>query len=298
MATAGSHRRTVPDATDAANDRIKIWRLVGNTPTQCATTLANPGMGPSYVAFSPNGQYLAVAWENDWVYVYSVPTFAQIGKLTSSYGLLVGVGWSPDSQVVFSVDWDGAGDGNLYADSPTGVAIDSRTLGVDPSVMAASPTAGTGNASTIAVGGNAGTFGVYTYSGGAFATTSSIVPTASAAISWSIKFSPNGNLVGVGTDDGMVRLWTVPVTSTSTSPTATILASATGSSVYGLSFSPYGTYVAIGYELQTAIWNMSTRAFVGSTSAASFVDAVSFSASGGAVIFGEDDCGRVVVCAD
>jgi WD40 repeat protein len=296
MATAGSHRTSSPTTIDSGNDRIKIWRLNANTPTQCATTLSNPGAGPAYVAFSPNGQYLAVAWQSDWVYVYSVPTFAQVGQITSSYGLLYGVGWSPDSQVVFSVDWDGATDGNLYADSPTGVSIDSRTLGVDPDVMAVSPAAGTSNASTIAVGGYDGNFGLYTYSGGSFSTASSIVPVALNSVAWSVEFSPSGNLIGVGTDEGVVRFWTLPLTSNT--PTGNPIANTTGSPILGLSFSPYGTYVAVGYDMQTEIWNLNTRARVSGASTSSFVDAVAFSASGGAVISGEDDCGRVLVCAD
>ena len=72
----------------------------------------------------------------------------------------------------------------------------------------------------------------------------------------------------------------------------------TGSPILGLSFSPYGTYVALGYDMQTEIWNLNTRALVSGADTTSFVDAVAFSASGGAVISGEDDCGRVLVCAD
>jgi WD40 repeat protein len=162
--------------------------------------------------------------------------------------------------------------------------------------MAVSPTAGTSNASTIAVGGYDGNFGVYTYSGGSFATTTSIVPVALNAVSWAIEFSPTGNLIGVGTDEGVVRFWNVPLTSNT--PTGNPIANTTGSPILGLSFSPYGTYVAVGYDMQTEIWNLNTRARVSGASSTSFVDAVSFSASGGAVISGEDDCGRVLVCAD
>ena len=155
LATAGSHRTSTPNATDAANDRVRIWRLVGNTPTLCGSiNISNPGMGPAYVAFSPNGQYLAVAWRRDYVYVYSVPGFTMVGSILSSYGPLYGVGFSPDSQTVFSIDYDSTlADGTLYADRVNGDPVTLAQLGVDPDVLAVSPVAGTGNTSTIAVGG-------------------------------------------------------------------------------------------------------------------------------------------------
>jgi WD40 repeat protein len=66
-----------------------------------------------------------------------------------------------------------------------------------------------------------------------------------------------------------------------------------------LSFSPFGTYVALGYDYQVDVWNVTTRAKVSSSaSATSFVDSLTFSASGAALIAGEDRCGRVLICAD
>ena len=155
LATAGSHRTSSPNTIDSANDRVRIWRLVGNTPTLCGSiNISNPGLGPAYVAFSPNGQYLAVAWRRDYVYVYSVPSFTMVGSILSSYGPLYGVGFSPDSQTVFSIDYDSSlADGTLYADRVNGDPVALAQLGVDPDILAVSPVAGTGNTSTIAVGG-------------------------------------------------------------------------------------------------------------------------------------------------
>jgi len=294
----GQYMATAASDTTGAQDRVKIWRLVGSTPTQCATTLANAGAGPPYVAFSPNGQYLAVAWMGEWLYVYNVPSFTMAAMITSAgaSSALSGVGWSPDSQAVISVAWDLNVDGNLFADRPNGTAIGSRALGLGPQVMAVSPVAGTGNVSTIAVGGFDGTFGVYTFNGTTFGTTSTIVPTATSAVAWAIRFSPTGNLLGVGTDEGIARFWNIPLTSNT--PAGNPISNVSGRPIFGLSFSPFGTYVAIGYDDQAEIWNVTTRTFVSAATASTFVDSMTFSASGAALISGEDECGSVLVCAD
>ena len=299
MVTAGSHRTSAPDANDAANDRVKVWRLVGNTPTQCASiSITNPMWGPPYVSFSPNGQYLAVAWTKDYVYVYSVPGFTLYGTIDSSYGALYGVGWSPDSQTVFSIDYDGLGDGTLYADSPNGTPIAQSVLGVDPDVLAVSPVAGAGNVTTLAVGGYDTTAGVYTFNGTTF-TGPTMLTTGPYASTWGARFSPSGNLLALGTDEGIVRFWSIPLTSTT--PTGSAITNVSGGTITSLVFSPQGTHLAMGYDFQADIWNVSTRALVSRTPSAAVVtyaDALAFSASGGALIMGEDNCGRVLVCAD
>ena len=71
-------------------------------------------------------------------------------------------------------------------------------------------------------------------------------------------------------------------------------------------FSPFGTYMAITFRSEVDIWNATTRAFVsrhnttaipGATSAA-YAISVAFSASGAALISGEDTCGKIAYCAD
>jgi WD40 repeat protein len=291
MATAGSN------PTDMTQDRVKVWRLSGSVPSQCASiNIANAGLGPAFVAFSPNGQYLAVAWQYDFVYIYSVPGFALFNTIQSSTLLLYGVGWSPDSQTVFTLEWDGASDGTLYADKPNGTPITSQALGVDPDVLAVSPVAGTGNVTTLVVGGFDSNAAVYTFSGTTF-TAPTIFTTASGVAAWAVRFSPTGSLLGVGGDDGVVRFWNIPLTSAT--PVGTPISNTTGGTINGLSFSPFGTYVALGYDYQVDVWNVTTRAKVSSSaSATSFVDSLTFSASGAALIAGEDRCGRVLICAD
>jgi WD40 repeat protein len=189
-------------------------------------------------------------------------------------------------------------DGTLYADRPDGTPITYRALGVDPDVLVVSPVAGTGNVTTLAVGGYEGTAGVYTFNGTTFSAPT-ILTTAPSAKTWGARFSPSGNLLALGTSEGIVRFWNIPLTSTT--PTGSPIANASGATITSIVFSPQGTYAAIAYGFQADIWNVSTRALVSSTPSAAVVtyaDSLAFSASGGALIVGENNCGRVLVCAD
>jgi len=137
-----------------------------------------------------------------------------VGSILSSYGPLYGVGFSPDSQTVFSIDYDSSlADGTLYADRVNGDPVALAQLLVDPDVLAVSPVAGTGNTSTIAVGGYEGTAGVYVFNG----TTVSgptIVSTGPYAAAWAARFNPAGTLLAIGTDEGYVHFWNIPLAST------------------------------------------------------------------------------------
>jgi WD40 repeat protein len=122
-----------------------------------------------------------------------------------------------------------------------------------------------------------------------------IVNSGVYAAAWAARFNAAGNLLAIGTDEGLVRFWNIPLTSTT--PTGATIDVGL-STVSGLSFSPQGTHVAVAFDRETDIFNVSTRAFVSRASAVANVDSVSFSASGGALISGEDNCGRVLVCSD
>src|SRR5262249_50048806 len=131
---------------------IKMWRLQNNVPTSCGI-LRGSGIAPAFVAFSPDGKYFAVAWNNDYVYTYSVPDLNLVGESKSAgINTIWGVGFSADSQTVFSIDWDGGSDGTLHADRPDGTTVTQKMLGVDPDFMAVSPVA-MGGLTTIAVAG-------------------------------------------------------------------------------------------------------------------------------------------------
>ena len=284
---------------------LKIWRFPvgGGAPTQCGPEYTAASLGPAYVAFSPNGQYLAVALRQSYVDVFSIPSLTMVSEIKSAPGAIYGVGFSPDSQTVFTLDYDGLDDGHLYADRLDGSPITSSVLGVDPDSLAIAPVANAGGAATLAVGGYVGNLGVYAFNGSTFSTTS-IMTTSSSASTYGIAFSSDGQLLAAGTDDGSVRFWAAPFTTNATSGAAITLGS--GYAPDGIAFSPFGTYMAITFRSEVDIWNTTTRAFVsrhnttaipGATSAP-YAISVAFSASGAALISGEDTCGKIAYCAD
>jgi hypothetical protein len=286
-------------STDSSsNGVVKLWRLTNNVPTLCGS-LTQSAIAPGYLAFSPDGQYFAIAWRSDYIYTYHLPDLALVGEIKSSPNPLYGLGFSADSQTVFSIDWDGGSDGTLYADRPSGTPVSQLALGVDPDVFAVSPVA-TGGVTTMAVGGYQGNFGVYTWNGTTLAGPT-IKTTVGTAGGWSVRFSRDGTMLAEGTDDGSVRIWSVPITAASAA-TATIPTTATP---YGLSFSAAGDALAIGFGSEIDLWNVAARAVVARHTVTAppgasgqFVDSVAFSASGAAVVAGEDVCGKFLICSD
>jgi hypothetical protein len=284
------------------NGSVKIWRMQGNTAVPCGPVIDGSYSGAPFIAFSPDGQLFAIAWEIGYVEIYRVPTFNFIAESRSSgNNFNYGVGWSADSQTVFSIDWDGGSDGTLHADRPDGTAITSTRIGVDPDRLAVSPVA-VGGVTSLAVSGYAGNAAVFNWSGTAFQG-STVLTTAPSAQGWGISFSPNGRLLAVGTNEGIVRFWNVPITSTA--PSGTSISVGSSNTIADIAFSPGSDFVALAFGRQAEIWNVATRTFVsrrmitvpaGATT--NLVDSVTFSASGGGLVAGQDMCGKVLVCGD
>jgi WD40 repeat protein len=284
------------------NGVVRLWRLQGGTATSCGP--ARTGLGQPYVSFAPNGQYVAIAFRYGYIDVYRVPALTFVGTIMSSQGSLYGLGWTPDSQAVISLDYDSSlMDGNLYADRPDGTAISSHMLGgVDPDVLAVSPVAANGKA-TIAVGGYTGNLGVYTFDGSVFSA-ATLLTTTAAEQTWGISFSPDGQLLAAGGDPATIRFWAAPFTTDATTGNPMVVAG-TGV-ISGISFHPGGASLVTTYTQSIEIWSVSTRMRLASASISAspdpstpnFADAVRFSPSGGMVIAGEDQCGRMQLCSD
>jgi WD40 repeat protein len=284
----------------SANAIVKVWRLQNNVPIGQCSVFSRAAVGPAFVAFSPDGQYFAIAWNGDYVYTYHVPDFLLVGEAKSSPNPLYGVGFSADSKTVLSIDWDGLDNGTLYADQPDGTAISQQVLGVDPDFFTVSPVA-SGGVTTMAVAGYNGNFGVYTWNGSAF--TGPIVRTTVAGAAGSaIRFSRDGLMLAEGTNDGSIRFWNVPITNSSAPSGAAITI---GDIPFGLSFSALGDQIAVGFGSEIDTWSVSTRAMLGRHGVVAppggtiqYVDSTTFSASGSAVVVGEDKCGKFLICSD
>lgn len=72
--------------------------------------------------------------------------------------------------------------------------------------------------------------------------------------------------------------------------------------IEGLAFSPNGTYLAVAagdFSGSVSIWNAATRAQVARyaiTANSNGALSVAFSPTGNAVVVGEFDCGKILVC--
>ncbi len=284
------------------NGSVKIWRMEGNTPVPCGPVINGSYSGSPFTAFSPDGQFLAVVWEIGYLEIYRVPTFNFVAESRSSgNNLNYGVGWSADSLTVFSMDWDGGTDGTLHADRVDGTTITSTRIGVDPDMLAVSPVL-VGGVTPLAVSGYDGNAAVFNWNGASFQGPTTLT-TAPSAHGWGIGFSPNGKLLAVGTSEGIVRFWNIPIVSMA--PTGTSISVGSANTIGEIAFSPGSDFVALAFGMQAEIWNVATRTFVsrrtitvpaGATTNLTY--AATFSASGSALVVGEQRCGKVLVCGD
>jgi len=143
--------------------------------------------------------------------------------------------------------------------------------------------------------------GVYTWNGATNTFTGpTIVDTSPGAAGSAVTFSRDGTLLAEGTNDGTVRIWNLPITAASVPSGAAI--GATGKP-FGLSFSAAGDQLAIGAGGEVDLVSVANRTVVarhavvppaGATD--QYVDSTIFSASGAAVIAGEDVCGKFLIC--
>ena len=160
---------------------LKIWRFPtgGGAPVQCGPEYTAAGLGPAYVAFSPNGQYLAVALRQSYVDVFSIPSSEPSSRSRARRARSTASASRPTARRCSRSTTTAINDGHVYADRLDGTPIASSVVGVDPDSLAVSPVANAG-AVALAVGGYVGNLGVYSFNGSAFSTTS-IMTTSSAA---------------------------------------------------------------------------------------------------------------------
>jgi WD40 repeat protein len=280
-----------------SDERAKVWGFDGRTPTPCGPVIPTTGRG--YVSFSPDGKLLAVASSAAYVELYDIPAFTLRATIKSSTGSIYGVGFTPDSQRVVTLDWDGGADGHLYADAINGDPVSTSSLGLDPDALAVSPVMSGSNV-LVAVADYNGNVGVYTLAANAFSAPTVLTASTTFAGVWSVQFSPNGGLLAAGTDEGTVNFWNVPTNNPQPTGT-TIKYNSNFDTVWGLSFSPAGTSLAVGVgavDMEAAIWNVSGRTRATFFTALGDVDAIAFSANGAALAAGLDACGKVLICAD
>jgi WD40 repeat protein len=112
-----------------------------------------------------------------------------------------------------------------------------------------------------------------------------------------VQFSPDGSLLGAGSDDGGAGFWTAPFSAMLTPPLTV-----TGDGVNALKFTPSGQHVAVaeGFFLPSLdVIEVSTGNVVATTTMPSnFPLTVAVSPDGTTLVSGEGDCGKIIVCGD
>jgi len=111
-----------------------------------------------------------------------------------------------------------------------------------------------------------------------------------------VQFSPDGSLLGAGSDDGGAGFWTAPFSAMLTPPLTV-----TGDGVNALKFTPSSQHVAVatGFFLPSLdIIEVATRNVVATTTPTNYPLTVTVSPDGSVLVSGEGDCGKVIVCTN
>ncbi len=303
-------------ATGGADANVKIWSFDGRALTPL-TVLALPhtSLNDAYgfLAFSPNGQYLA-AGGGGAIEVYNVGSWTQASPPLAIGGTALGVGFSPDSQHIVSVD-DGE---TLYVHvigTPTAVATASLADYVD--TLSVSPVPGPGGSTTIVVGGETpdyyGEAEIFSLSGSTLSVPILLDLSSAGGYGYyddpiySSAFRADGVSLALGDYVSEVWLTAVPSADTTLSTVSLVVDSTNYPDVRALAYSPAnGNYLAVGSGVTEAgdygvlsIWDLSAL-----TPYARFVNlnatpqSLAFSPTGNALVLGEAGCGRVLLCTN
>ncbi len=292
--------------TAGEDGRIKIWKFDGKALTEegHAFSLARQ----SYVAFSPDGTLLA-AGSRSTIAIWNVGAWTARPNLTGVTGDIYHLAFTPNGQSIISID----SDQKMYMHGLSGAP--TATLGplvATPKVLAVSPSTVTAGVFAV-VGFTNADVSAYTVG----ATTINPMPTATLHVMTdpgyqsigAVRFSPDGTLLAVGTEDAVVHFWNFPFANMAAPAGANLVLDADGSdgyqSVNGVAFSQDGHYLAVatgGYSSGGAgsIWDVGLRGQLGGLSAGLkyYTLSVAFAPSGGAIVLGEVACGKVALCAN
>ncbi len=234
-------------------NQLQAWSFsTTNTPTAAALGSAvTTGAGPQSVAFSPNGNYLAVAnnaGNSLQIFSFTAGTPALVGTVnTGASTNPYSVAWSPNGNY-FAVVNNGSSTLQVYSFSggtPTlvGNAV-STGSSAGPLSVSWSP-----NGNYIAVvNGNLNNLQVYSFSGNTPVQVGSTVSTGASP--FAVAWSPSGNYLAVVDSAGP----TLQIYSFSGStPVAVGAGTTTNSTPRSVAWSPNGNYLVVGNESLTTM---------------------------------------------
>jgi WD40 repeat protein len=282
--------------TAGDDGRVKVWTWNGSVLSETGHVLTTSGA--TFVAFSPNGSQLAVGSRNGSV-VYNTSNWTVSATLTGILGSVYDIGFSPDGQQVISIDGT-----NIYVHavgSPGSPIVEALSNG--PYALAVSPVA-TPTTLWAAVAFTDGTGGVLNVRNSVLSSPTFIAITSNASFATAARFSPDGTLLAAGGEDGVLKFWSIPLSSTTPVGNPIMFSmGTTANGVNSVAFSPSGAFLAVAAGAYNAggsasIWNMPARTLRGSVTPTYYPVSVAFSPNGGALAIGEVTCGLVMICAD
>jgi hypothetical protein len=279
--------------------RVKVWTVNGKTLAAEGTVLgAIPGF--TSLAVSADSKLVAVGAPGGQLNVWNVANGWPIaGALTGVAGDLSAIAFGPDN-TLYAID----NLKNFYIYTMADLAPKSSTVLADFGFeIATSPRESEGT-SGLGLGSVGGKGALQSVSATALGAAAPFAVSPKVSGIYALVFSPNGRLVASGSDDGSFGIWSVPLPAPPEPNTPRIALST--DFVWNAAFHSSSAYIAIaaGSTLanrQLAIWNVATGAMQSAVSLTALTNqprSVTFSPTGAALVTGERNCGKILVCVD
>lgn len=238
----------------AANARTETETAGQNEPY---TRLGNGTVHT--IAYSPDGSLIAVAGSSTWL--YDANTLAEVGMIERSARTIA---FSPDGQTLASGSWADPDRTVHLWDVSTQEEVGRLQL-VGPRGVTA--VAFTPDRNTLAVGYGHGDIALWDMKTQHRIAHRIVAQDPPASVSWTLAFSPDGQLLAAsGHEPFTIRLWNVPTLELVRSfhavedpPAMWEPGSIVLSMDLSIAFSPDGTLLASGSNLNYAVWDVATR---------------------------------------
>jgi WD40 repeat protein len=284
------------------DSRVKVWTWNGSVLAPEGHDLPTGG-GLTSLAVSADNKLIAAGAVGGQLTIWNIiPTWQVAANLTGIANDVNGVAFGPDRTLYAVDDMQ-----NFFVYTSANVAPKSTMmLRTFPFVIGASPTLSDGSY-WLGIGYEDGDASLINVNGGTLGAEIPFSVSLGIAGIYAMKFSFDGRLVASGADDGSFGIWQLPAPGSGAPPTA--LSPAINLSTdffWSAAFHSSNAYIAVADGSQPsnrrlAIWNVATGALQASvplTSLGFQARSVAFSPNGRALVVGERNCGKVLVCVD
>jgi len=279
--------------------RVKVWTWNGSTLAVEGTVLgAVPGL--TSLAVSADSKLVAIGTPGGQVNVWNVGGSWMIaGALTGVAGDVEDLAFGPDNTLYVTDNLK-----NLYIYTTANLAPKSMTVLSDYGFEVTTSPRESDGTYWLGIGYEGGNSALQKVSAGALDVAAPFAVSPKVSGVYALVFSPNGRLVASGSDDGSFGIWNVPLPAPPAPNTPRVALST--DFVWNAAFHSSSAYIAIaaGSTLanrQLAIWNVATGALQSSVPLTAMTNqprSVTFSPNGAALVAGERNCGKILVCVD